>query len=622
MRLFLLIFLLNGLFHHVLLAAVNPADLDEAALLFNHGRFEEALTRLQRPAARERDPLKTDLLLGLTLQRLGRMSEAVAPLTRAFALAPNDLEVAIDLGLVYQATGQFSEATKVFNAAAQTHPTRPEPWLGLGSVVAARGRWQEALSFYQKAVDLGPQDASAWVALSDAQVSLGQLRPAVASREKALALDPNDRELRFKQAVGWYGLGEFAKAASHLAKAELGDKPEVYFLTGSLDFRRGDLAGAERNFSAALQAKADYPEAHLNLGITFYNQHRYAEAIEEFGKIRWNQADHALAKAYSLESAQAAVDQALRDGATAVLAGDFVAAVGHWDRAETLAVDKATVQKMLSSLREQQKPRAEALATEADRAMVAGDLQKAVLFWNDALSIDPDNARAKAGMRSAGSDLKKLITAMQGTGQRLIADGDLAGARVWALRLTKIDSGAGRELSKASDAAARLQISVLEDEASKALAAGKPDQAIVRYERALALAPLDPRLKGKKVGAERALHAKLGHLLALALVQEADGQYKVAYDLSQEALVMEPSNLEARQSTARLAKRLNLKRLDPKAVEDLYYRGVYIYGNGETQTALDLWKEALSAAPNHGPLLAAVRSAETKLRSLARLRAR
>lgn len=607
----------------LLLAAGSPAALDEAVILYQHDRFEDALQRLCLPAAREQDPLRTDLLLGLTLQRLGRPGEAVAPFRRALALSPSDLDAALNLGVACQATGQWSEAEKAFNIAAQGHPERAEPWLGLGALSAGRGRWPEAVERLQKASALDPRSEAAWIALSDALVQSDHLQAAVDAREKALALQKSpDPALLFKQAAGWYGLGNFEKAAASLATAHLGDRPEVYLLNGSIQYRRGDLNEAERQFNAALQAKPDYPEARLNLGITLYGQHRYQEAVAQFKRIGWLQAGHALAQEYSRESAQAAVDEALHQGAEAVLAGDIVTAVRHWDQAEALAPGNVEVHKMLVELRSQQTPRAEALALEGDRSLASKDLAKAVQQWSDALSIDPRNARAKAGLIAAASDLKELKAAYLSTGQRFIAEGDLASADLWARQLTSLDAAAGLQLKKAVDEAVARKVAGLDASATAALKAGKPEDALPFYAQALKLTPADPRLQARKQSAQIALDAKVGQLLSQALVQEGEGHWQGAYDLQAQALALEPEDLEAREGTARLARHLNLKRMDPHAVDDLYYRGVYLYGSGETQKALDLWKQALVAAPKHGPLLAAVHSAETKLKSLAALRAR
>jgi tetratricopeptide (TPR) repeat protein len=607
------------------LPALEPRiALEQAALLYQHGSLEEALARLQGWEAPAGDPagaFQAELLRGLAYLGLGRGGEAVPPLQRALRLRPQDLDALLDLALAFQSSGRLEEAASVFQQARAAHPKSAQALLGLGSLAAARSRWPEAEAQARAALALAPNEPAAWNALADALVQQGRLRESIAAREKSLSLRP-DKDLQFKQAVAWYSLGDWDKSAAALAKAKAGDKPEAYLLEGDLAQRRGDLAGAERRYLAALDARPGYSEARLNLGITYYDQQDYARALAQFRQIGPRDTGAAQARDYLRQTVEASVDQALRQGSDAVLAGDYPGAVQHWEAARDLAADKAPVEEMLASLRKQQGPRAAVLAAEGNAAFKAGRLSEALQAWRDALRIDPASPDANAGLKAAAADLARLKAATEEAGRQRLAQGDLSSARVFAADLDKVAHGAGDDLRRAVAKAEADQVAEQEALAKAALAQDKPEEALSAYDQALAVVPGDLRLMAKRGEAQAAVQRKQGLLLARGHEEEAGGKLKQAYDTVRAALALQPDDLEARQALARLSKRLDLRQLSPRAVDDLYYRGVYLYGNGQTADALVLWKQGLEAAPGHQPLRQAVRQAEAKLKALAKLEAK
>ena len=105
----------------------------------------------------------------------------------------------------------------------KAEPNDPQGWSMLGRAYSVMGEYPKALEAFQKVVDLTPQDAQAYADLADASaMASGRKLDAAAEKliQKALALDPNN-----------------AKAQG---------------LAGTLDFDRGDPAGAARHWEIAL----------------------------------------------------------------------------------------------------------------------------------------------------------------------------------------------------------------------------------------------------------------------------------------------------------------------------------------------------------------------------------
>ena len=596
------------------------AGLDQAALLLKQGRLEAALAELQGQRSPGEDSQRRDLLEGLLLHRLKRDGEAAAPLQRALARDPADLEAAIDLGEALQATGRWDQARTAYEGARSRHASKPEPWLGLGQIAAGQGQWAEARRCFQKAADLDPKKRAAWLGLSNALLKAGELRQAAECREKALALDGDDADLQFKQAVAWYGLGDLDRSQKALQAAGLGDRPEAFFLEGCLAYRRGRFEEAERDFLAALASKDGYPQARLNLGIAYYGQQRYDEALAQFDQILAKDDDEQAA-AYRREAASAASDHYLGLGSQALLAGDTAAALELLQKSEALAPeqDKAAVERLIQSVRKEQGPMADQLDQRARQALKAKNLPQAVLLWQDALRLDPAHAASIRGLDGVKADLGALKRAYRQAALATAAAGDTAQAEALVQRLRKLDEDAGQDLERRlqEGRAGRSQSLLAAGKAE--LEKGRPRQALQQFDQALALDGGDRRAQEFRQQAQAALHAQVAGALARALEAEAQGRWQEAYRWMQQALEADPGDLEARQGSRRLAARLDLKRDDARQADDLYYQGVYAYGAGDTEKALALWDQGLRLDPAHGPLKEAERSARIKLKTLASL---
>lgn len=595
--------------------------LDQAAVLLHGGQPGRALEVLRGDPKDGGDPQSRDLLEGMILHRLGRDAEAVAPLKRAFERRPGDFDAALDLGQALLSGGRWDQARKAFDAARSRHPAKAEPWLGLGQIAAGEGDWSEALRCFRRAADLAPGSQPAWLGLSDACLQKGQLRQSAEARDKALQLSGGkDADLLFKQAVAWYGLGELDRAEKAMQEAGLGDKPQAFFLAGCLAHRRGRFDEAERDFLAALNAQADFPQARLDLGITYYSQERYDEALAQFDLLLQKEYDEQAA-GYRQEAAAAASDHYLRQGSEALLAGDLLKAMDLLQKAETLAPEssKGPLQKLMTSVRQQQGPLADRMDADARQALKAKNLAQAVLLWQGALRLFPEHAGAKQGLASVRGDLGALARAYGKAALAAAEAGDQAQAQSLALQLSKLDAGAGKELQARLQKDRDRRTESLMTEGIGELGQGRPRAALERFDRVLQLDAGDLRAQKRRQEALSALHAQVGALLAQALEAEGQGRAPQALTLMRRAQALDPTDLEAMQGERRLARQLDMKRDDAREADDLYYKGVYAYGAGDTQGAVALWKEGARLDPENRPVKEALRRADLKLRTLAAL---
>ncbi|MFC2075703.1 tetratricopeptide repeat protein [candidate division KSB1 bacterium] len=216
---------------------------DYGNLLFEQGKFAEAINHLQ--TAIELDPTRLDnhILLGQTYQSVGKYDEANRAFARALVVDPDNYMVQLYIGLSYylfsreldSAIAAFRKgieinpdyapfynylglcyfSTKVFwresieefKKAIELNPELSEAYFNLGNVYSERWHIPEAVEYYNQAIKLNPYNPVYHSALAWAHISRSSFNPAIRSFRETYALDPNEARLSdVESAVGMRNL--------------------------------------------------------------------------------------------------------------------------------------------------------------------------------------------------------------------------------------------------------------------------------------------------------------------------------------------------------------------------------------------------------------------------------
>lgn len=197
---------------------------------------------------------------------------AIPLLDRAIALKPKRVEPFVLLGEALLLTDDLDRAEKVLSDAHGRFPSAPEVLLALAQVHLAQSDdehdhspIEKAGSVLSKAEKLAKGDATFVAQIerlrAEAASAVGDLKGAAAALERARDLDPGDDALLLDLAHAWFEilkLDEAKELATRLVKIRDGD-PEPLFLLGLIAERRGDYAGAEKQFD---KARAIDPETY------------------------------------------------------------------------------------------------------------------------------------------------------------------------------------------------------------------------------------------------------------------------------------------------------------------------------------------------------------------------
>jgi tetratricopeptide (TPR) repeat protein len=172
-------------------------DFDAASSLVAEGRFEEALTLLERAAKIDPDNEEVQYHLAFSLSRLNRPEEAIQHYQRTLEIFPDYAEARINLGNLFMNQGSFQEAEKAFRLALEVAPELASVHNNLGTLLGRQGRVVEAIPLFVVAVRLDPQYIQALCNLGNAYLSQGRNQEAATQFSLALAIRPD-----FPPAIG------------------------------------------------------------------------------------------------------------------------------------------------------------------------------------------------------------------------------------------------------------------------------------------------------------------------------------------------------------------------------------------------------------------------------------
>lgn len=184
-----------------------------------------------------------------------------AILVSACSGQPTDVDTLLASGGDHLEAGEVEAAIEDLEAAVETDPENEDAHFLLGKAYHDDGELQKASEQFETVISIAPENGAAHHNLGVIFLQMQAPERAIAELEIALGLDPESAETQ-------YQLG-----ASYLTLAVTGSGPESPPDTQQLE----EAAGY---FEAALENRADMPEALIGLGNVYTFQEDFDQAIE------------------------------------------------------------------------------------------------------------------------------------------------------------------------------------------------------------------------------------------------------------------------------------------------------------------------------------------------------
>jgi tetratricopeptide (TPR) repeat protein len=232
----------------------NGYDLAMADFLL--GRLDAA-RQIVLNLLKAKDSSELHNLLGQIQEKDGKFVDAANQFEIAAHMDPSEEDL-FDWASEMLLHMTYEPAITVYQEGTQRFPASPRMWIGLGLTLYSRGKYDDAVKALIRAVDLSPNDARCYLFLSKAYDS-----------SPAQADDVIQRFRRYAEAQPGNALAQYYYALS-LWKGKR---------TGDLTV---DISTVESLLQKSVALNGALPEAHVQLGNLYAEQHSYEKSIPEY----------------------------------------------------------------------------------------------------------------------------------------------------------------------------------------------------------------------------------------------------------------------------------------------------------------------------------------------------
>ena len=273
---------------------------DLALTDFLTGKLAEARQMVQSLIARK-DAGELHNLLGQIEEKDGKYVEAVNQFEIAAHMDPSDDNL-FDWGSELLLHRTYQPAIDVFDTASKRYPKSPRLLIGLGMSLYSLGKYDDAVQALLTAADLDPTDARCYLFLSKAYDSSPTLAAGVIQRFKRYAdLEPRNALAQYYYAISlWKGKRtedttvDLGTVESLLKRSITLDEklPEAHVQLGNLYADQHAWDKSIPEYLRALELNPNLPDAHYRLGQDYVHMGKKDLAQAEFDTYQKQRAEH------------------------------------------------------------------------------------------------------------------------------------------------------------------------------------------------------------------------------------------------------------------------------------------------------------------------------------------
>lgn len=266
------------------------ANHDLGELYANSGQVAQAQPLLARAYHTKPDDYDNGYNLAMADFLLGQLDEA-REVIQQLARNKNTGELHNLLAQVDEKQGKFLDAANEYETAAHLDPTE-DNLFDWGSEMLLHRAYEPAATIFQAAVWRYPRSARFEIGLGLSLYSQGKYDDAVKSLLNAAALTPSDPRCFYFLSKAYDSspgqADEVTQAFRRYAALEPGNALAQYYYAMSLwKGRRSqgstlDLHEVESLLKKAIALNDRLPEAHLQLGDLYADQHMYEKSVPEY----------------------------------------------------------------------------------------------------------------------------------------------------------------------------------------------------------------------------------------------------------------------------------------------------------------------------------------------------
>lgn len=271
----------------------EPVLRYERAMMFiDAGKVDKAENELRAVLVKHPDFYDANRVLGRILLDRGttdraRVEEALRYLQAAFKAYPDDLSTGMAVAHILNQLNRLPEAERVLAAMVERAPDQRALNYQYAQVLTKLGRGSESKKYLERAVAVDPTFGPAILQLLDMYQQENEWAKGAAVLQPLIEEDPLNLEMQRQQAFFYLRAGDARNARDRfraLVQADPKDARSLFYLAESLNDLE-QYAEAEGMFRRLLEADPNDTDILASLAISLAGQKKWDEATQTFQKL-------------------------------------------------------------------------------------------------------------------------------------------------------------------------------------------------------------------------------------------------------------------------------------------------------------------------------------------------
>lgn len=254
------------------------------------GKSDEGIASMEQAANLE--PTNMMVLQSLTQMyvRANRPTDAERVARRALTFNENSADAGLNLGFVLAGEKKYDEARAQFESVAKLEPKDPHPLVLEARTYEDASSLALAMPLLDRALALDPKNVEALAAKAELASAMHDVKTSIATYELIFAqAQDNDSKVAVtdQEALVYAREKQDTDADATFRKAidNFGGTPMAHLAYGDYLASKNDKAGALREWTAAVGANRDNPQALARLGQAAAEGNDYSKAVDNYKRL-------------------------------------------------------------------------------------------------------------------------------------------------------------------------------------------------------------------------------------------------------------------------------------------------------------------------------------------------
>jgi putative PEP-CTERM system TPR-repeat lipoprotein len=254
-------------------------------------KAEDSLTKVLNAAPNHPQSL---LLMGSVAYAQGKLETAENNLSRYLKIAPRHLPAIKLLAAARMKLKQPKQALEILQTVEASSQSDPQFMALLGSAYMQNNQLDKGTEALEKAAKLAPDVAAIQTQLALGHIASGKVDQAVGNLEHAVSLDQGVVQADVMLVMAQVQQKKYDQAIKTADKlsSKMPDNPMPYHLKAAAYKAKGDKTNARKQWQLALEKKADYATAAINLANLALEEGDTKAAEIEYQKLLKNSPEN------------------------------------------------------------------------------------------------------------------------------------------------------------------------------------------------------------------------------------------------------------------------------------------------------------------------------------------